>query len=174
MTDQLTLDDQDRLTLRCARFVYDEAELLDQRRLDPWLELFAADAVYWLPMSPDQTEPGEGLNLVFDDRPRLSDRVSRLSSGLAFSDEPHSRTSHLIGGVRVVAAAEFGGRTLAPNEHLVTARCVIGRTRQGRTDTFHARTSWILRPDADTYAIALKRVDLLNAGDPLPVLTFLL
>ncbi len=54
------------------------------------------------------------------------------------------------------------------------ARGVIGRARQGRVDTFHARIRWILRDSDDCFGIAMKRVDLLNARDPLPVLTFLL
>lgn len=160
-----------------ARFVYTEAELLDQRRFDEWTALFAEDAVYWLPMDPDQADPGAGLNLVFDDRPRLLDRVARTTSGLAFSEEPHSRTSHLIGNVRVLDPAEYGpvvaGSAVAEGEHVVTARCVIGRNRRGRTDSFHARLAWILRPVGETFEIVLKRVDLLDAADPLPVLTFL-
>jgi hypothetical protein len=54
------------------------------------------------------------------------------------------------------------------------ARCVIGRARQGRVDTFHARVGWVLRESGGDLRIAMKRVDLLNARDPLPVLTFLM
>ncbi|HVW41701.1 MAG TPA: aromatic-ring-hydroxylating dioxygenase subunit beta [Amycolatopsis sp.] len=165
------------LTARCARFVYAEAELLDERRLDEWTNLFAEDALYWLPMNPEQADPGDGLNLVLDDLPRLRDRVSRLTSGLAFSEEPHSRTSHLIGNVRLLPGEQAGrlaGRPVAGGEHVVAARCVVGRSRRGTTETFHARTVWILRPTGDDFVIVVKRVDLLNAADPLPVLTFLL
>jgi len=161
-----------------ARFVYTEAELLDERRLEEWTALFAEDALYWLPMNSRQADPGDGLNLVLDDLPRLRDRVARLTSGLAFSEEPHSRTSHLIGSVRVLDRAEAGpivaGLPVADEEYVVTARCVVGRNRRGRTDTFHARVAWILRPTAESFEIVLKRVDLLNAADPLPVLTFLI
>jgi 3-phenylpropionate/cinnamic acid dioxygenase small subunit len=174
MTGVLTED----LTARCARFVYTEAELLDERRLDAWTGLFAEDALYWLPMNPGQADPGDGLNLILDDLPRLRDRVARLTSGLAFSEEPHSRTSHLIGNVRLLAGDEIdrvvAGRPVAAGEHVVSARCVVGRNRRGSTDTFHARTVWILRPADEDFTIVLKRVDLLNAADPLPVLTFLL
>ena len=56
----------------------------------------------------------------------------------------------------------------------MAARCVIGRARQGRIDTFHARVRWVLRDSGDSLLIVMKRIDLLNAQDPLPVLTFLL
>jgi 3-phenylpropionate/cinnamic acid dioxygenase small subunit len=163
---------------RYTEFLLEEAELLDARRLEEWTSLFAADAVYWLPMDPDQLIPGDGLNIIYDDRPRLLDRVSRLNSGLAFSDEPHSATSHTLSPVRLLdgqqAQEAAGGRVLLPGEHAVAARCVLGRARQGRIDTFHARIRWVLRDSGDSLLIVMKRIDLLNGQDPLPVLTFLL
>jgi benzoate/toluate 1,2-dioxygenase subunit beta len=97
-----TEDSERAVASACTEFLLDEAELLDARRLEEWTTLFADDAVYWLPMDPDQVTPGDGLNIVYDDRPRLLDRVSRLNSGLAFSDEPHSATSHTLSPVRLL------------------------------------------------------------------------
>ena len=173
-----TPDAERTVVSRSTAFLFDEAELLDGRRLDEWASLFADDAVYWMPMDPGQVAPGDGLNIIYDDRPRLLDRVSRLNSGLAFSDEPHSVTSHTLSPLRLLdgqrAQDAAGGRALLPAEHAVAARCVIGRARQGRVDTFHARIRWVLRAAEDSLLIVMKRVDLLNAQDPLPVLTFLL
>jgi hypothetical protein len=67
-----------------------------------------------------------------------------------------------------------GTRLVSPGEHVAVARCVIGRARQGRVDTFQARVGWVLRESGDELRIAMKRVELLNARDPLPVLTFLM
>jgi 3-phenylpropionate/cinnamic acid dioxygenase small subunit len=173
-----TGDTERKVVSRYTEFLLDEAELLDARRLEEWTSLFADDAVYWLPMDPDQVTPGDGLNIIYDDRPRLLDRVSRLNSGLAFSDEPRSVTSHTLSPVRLLAGAQAreaaAGRTLLPGEHAVAARCVIGRARKGRTDTFHARVRWVLRDTGDSPLIVMKRIDLLSAQGPLPVLTFLL
>jgi 3-phenylpropionate/cinnamic acid dioxygenase small subunit len=178
VSELIDIAERQETVFRCTQFVLAEADLLDERRLDSWTDLFADDAVYWLPIDADQREIGDGLNLILDDRLRLLDRVARLHTGLAFSDEPHSRTSHVIAGVRVLSAAEAvgltGGRVVASTEHVVTARMVVGRTRQSETDTFHARVTWILRAVQDTFVIAMKRVDLLNARDPLPVLAFIL
>jgi 3-phenylpropionate/cinnamic acid dioxygenase small subunit len=173
-----TEDPERTVESRYTEFLLDEAELLDARRLEEWTSLFADDAVYWMPMDPGQVTPGDGLNIIYDDRPRLLDRVSRLNSGLAFADEPHSATSHTLSPLRLLegqrAQEAAGGRVPLPGEHAVSARCVIGRARQGRTDTFHARVRWLLRDSGDSLLIVMKRVDLLNAQDPLPVLTFLL
>lgn len=178
MTAVVDLAGELLLAQRCSQLVLEEAELLDQRRLDDWTRLFTDDAFYWWPMDGTQVAPGDGLNIVYDDRARLLDRVSRLRSGLAFSDEPNSVTNHVLSAVQVLggerADALRGGRPAAPGEHVVTARGIVGRTRQGKTDTFHARFAWILRESGDTFGIVMKRVDLLNAKDPLPVLTFLL
>jgi benzoate/toluate 1,2-dioxygenase subunit beta len=172
------VNDEQGVASRYTDFLLGEAELLDTRRLDEWTSLFADDAVYWLPLDPEQVSPGDGLNIIYDDRPRLLDRVSRLNSGLAFSDEPHSATSHTLSPVRLLdgppAQQAAGGRALLPGERAVAARCVIGRARPGRMDTFHARVRWVLRDDGDSLLIVMKRIDLLNAQDPLPVLTFLL
>lgn len=165
-----TQDSERSVLSACTEFLLDEADRLDARRLAEWTDLFAEDAVYWLPMDPNQVSPGDGLNLIYDDRPRLLDRVSRLTSGLAFSEEPHSATSHTLSPPRLLP----GGQAQPADEHALTARCVIGRARQGRVDTFHAQMRWVLRDTGDSLRIVMKRIDLLNAADPLPVLTFLL
>lgn len=32
-------------------FVYHEARLIDEKRFDEWYELFADDALYWMPLT---------------------------------------------------------------------------------------------------------------------------
>ena len=48
------------------------------------------------------------------------------------------------------------------------------RARQETVDEFRARIMWILRETGDSFGIVMKRIDLLSAQHPLPVLTFLL
>jgi benzoate/toluate 1,2-dioxygenase beta subunit len=162
----------------CTAFLYREAELLDTLQLDRWLELFDNPCVYWLPIDPSASSPLDTLNLVYDDRPRLQDRVARFRSGFSFSETPESRTSHLLGNLRMVDKGERD-RLAAPGSFedgdvTVAARAVVARLRRGVCDTFHARMAWVLRPDGASFAIRLKRVDLLESQEPLPLLTFLL
>lgn len=163
---------------QCAQFVYAEAELLDSLDLDGWLALFDDPCTYWLPMQAGQTDAADHLNLIFDDRARLEDRVSRLRSGFSFAEEPGSRTSHLISNVRVLSAHEtalmVGDVAPLPTDLAVSARSVIARARGGTVEQLHARLTWLLRPAEGTFRIVLKRVDLLNASDPIGLLTYLL
>jgi 3-phenylpropionate/cinnamic acid dioxygenase small subunit len=160
-------------------FVYDEAELLDDGHFARWLDLFDDEAVYWLPVDTSRSEPTGGINLIYDDRRRLEGRIQRLLGGYSFTEEPISRTSHLIGNVRLVdheqASSLASWIALDPDDVLVTARTVVSRLRRGTTDVFPGRCTWILRPGGPFgYRIALKRMDLLHADQPLPALTFLL
>jgi 3-phenylpropionate/cinnamic acid dioxygenase small subunit len=92
-------------------FLYLEAELLDERRLREWLDLFAEDARYWMPirynpverpgdLSDELSKPGEGY--YFDDtKETLKVRVERVYSKQAWAEMPPSRTRRLITNVRV-------------------------------------------------------------------------
>jgi len=83
-----------------TRFVYREARLIDDRQLEDWLDLWTDDACYWVPA--DETNGGlHRVQLVLDDRDRLGERVYRLTHADAHSQEPYSRTTHLITGVEV-------------------------------------------------------------------------
>ena len=160
------------------RFLYREAALLDDGRFEEWVDLFTDDAVYWLPIDTTRREPRGGLNLIYDDRARLGDRLSLLRSGFSHTEEPPSRTSHLVGSVRVVDGDERGALVgwvaLADGDVAVTSRQLIARLRREETDTFHARATFVLRPEGASYRIRVKRLDLLGADLPLPALTFLL
>ena len=51
----------------CA-FLYREADYLDKADLDGWFELYTEDATYWMPVSPEQTDPLSHISLFYDDR----------------------------------------------------------------------------------------------------------
>jgi len=100
-----------------ADFLYHEAALLDERRFEEWLELFTDDAVYWVPQG-DEPDPLRQVSLVYDDRRRLHERVLRLTGGFAFSQDPPSRTCHIVGNVR---AGGNGGEELELSSNLLVA-----------------------------------------------------
>lgn len=83
-------------------FLYGEAELLDEWRLDEWLELLTPDARYEIPPTdaPDGNST-ETLFLVADDRFRIESRVRRLKSDSAHAEFPRSRNRRLVTNVRV-------------------------------------------------------------------------
>ena len=49
-------------------FVLREARLLDQQRLEDWLDLFAEDGHYWMPVERGQTDPRLTTSLMYEDK----------------------------------------------------------------------------------------------------------
>ena len=86
-----------------AEFLYDEAALLDEWRLDEWLALFHPKAAkYQIPSPEDLSDdPATTLHLVNDSMTTLAGRVDRLKSKHAHAESPRSRTRRQIANVRV-------------------------------------------------------------------------
>jgi p-cumate 2,3-dioxygenase beta subunit len=95
-------------------FLYREAALLDDWRLDDWLELFTEDCRYFVPATdlPDG-DPRVTLGLIDDDLTRLRGRVERLNSAKAYREFPWSRTKRLVTNVRLLTEAERSGELAA-------------------------------------------------------------
>jgi len=92
--------------LAVDEFLYHEAALLDEWRLDDWLALFADDARYVVPTTDlPEGDPQRDLVLIDDNRTRLQGRVERLKSRHAHREYPWSRTRRLIANVRVTGTA---------------------------------------------------------------------
>jgi 3-phenylpropionate/cinnamic acid dioxygenase small subunit len=112
------------------QFLIREARLLDDRRFEEWLELFTDDAIYWMPgrtnpwrsgeVADSVTKPGE-LAIFEDTKSTLTTRVARLRTGLAWGEEPPSRTRHLITNVEVTERS--------PSELLVRSNFLVYRAQ---------------------------------------------
>ena len=103
------------------QFLYREARLLDERRFHEWLELFTDDVWYWMPMrsnrypkiskaivilDPDRyTEEDltreDELAILDETKETLSRRIARLDTGMAWAEDPPSRTRHIITNIEV-------------------------------------------------------------------------
>jgi 3-phenylpropionate/cinnamic acid dioxygenase small subunit len=79
-----------------ARFLFNEARLLDEKRFDEWYELFTEDAYYWVPLAPGQTDPLTHNSLAYEDKLLLKLRIERLKQPTAFSQKPASRCLHVM------------------------------------------------------------------------------
>ncbi|MEX2454970.1 MAG: aromatic-ring-hydroxylating dioxygenase subunit beta [Rhodospirillaceae bacterium] len=77
-------------------FLVAEARLLDERRWEDWLALFAADGWYWVPIEEGQPDPRTTVSLIYDDRRLLETRVRRLAAGKLHAQSPVSRTSRIV------------------------------------------------------------------------------
>jgi p-cumate 2,3-dioxygenase subunit beta len=118
-------------------FLFREAALLDEWRLQEWLELFTVDCLYEIPAPDRPGEPTEGsFALVHDRRPLLEQRVARLEKPTAHAEFPRSRTRRLIGNVRILSRSEY--------ELHVAANFVVVRIRHGVQITFVGRYDYVL------------------------------
>jgi p-cumate 2,3-dioxygenase beta subunit len=116
-------------------FLYHEAALLDERRLDEWLALLTDDATYRVPSNDaPQADPARALFTIADDMQRLRGRVTRLKDPHAHAEFPPSRTRRLISNVRIVerqplvVEANFIVHRFRSNE---SVRQYVGRYRYG-------------------------------------------
>ncbi len=90
------------------QFLYEEARLLEQNRLQDWLDLFSDDVRYTMPVrharqpgSSTQPSAPTPFNLFDDDKSSLRLRVLKLETGLAPSESPATITQRLISNVTV-------------------------------------------------------------------------
>ncbi len=104
-----------------------EAELLDEGRLDEWLDLLTDDVTYQMPvrMTRERGQTGDvstEMQHFWEDRATLALRVQRLKTEFAWAEDPPSRTRHFITNVRLRAGAN-------PDELDVRSYVLIYRSR---------------------------------------------
>lgn len=152
-----------------VQFIHHEAELLDSRQFEAWLDLFAEDGRYWVPGSRgNATDPGRDVSVVFDDDLSRRQRVMRLMSGKQFAQEPASRTCRILSSERVSRA---GGSDRATVH--VTTNMVIYESRTDDLNVYPGRCWLTLREGDDGLRIVEKKVVLINVGHYLQNLTFI-
>jgi len=121
-------------------FFYREADLLDEREYDQWLDLLTADIVYWMPMRKNVSYANRGKDITaeddvawfHDDKETLTKRVRQIQTGVHWADEPISRVSHVITNIRLVESIA----TLAEGATTTTTcRFIVYRNRlESETD----------------------------------------
>ena len=90
-------------------FLFHDAMLLDEWRLDEWLDLFAPDASYRVPpLGRPGADPERDTFLVNDNRFRLEQRVASLQKRSAHAESPRSATRRLVSNVQVRQAESEG------------------------------------------------------------------
>ena len=147
------------------RFLYQEARLLDQGRLDEWLALFTEDLTYWVPLEANQADPLNTVSIIYNDRRLLEVRVRQFKHPRAHARVPAPRTVHQVGNVLVL---EDAGR-----EILVASTLVMIEYRKERQRVWGALVEHRLRRTEDGLRIAAKRVDLPNSESELDGITCL-
>jgi len=143
-------------------FVVLEARLLDAKRYEEWNALFTDDAVYWVPLVPDQDDGINHTSHLYEDKLLRELRIERLKSPRAFSQQPPSRAHHLLQTPTVETFDEAGNRYVVRSEFHYTES-------QGDAMQFYVGTCFHhLTQQGGALKMTLKRVNLLNCDAALP------
>jgi 3-phenylpropionate/cinnamic acid dioxygenase small subunit len=156
------------------QFLYREARLLDERRFHEWLELFTDDVRYWMPgrsnrypkgskaiviLDPDRYTDEEltkedELAILDETKETLGRRIARLETGMAWAEDPPSRTRHMISNIEV----EPGD---AASELKVFSNFMVYRSRSETEQDFYvgARQD-VLRHVDGAWKIARRKIIL--------------
>jgi 3-phenylpropionate/cinnamic acid dioxygenase small subunit len=139
-------------------FLFHQAELLDTKNWQAYIELFAADGIYWMPARPEQTEWLDSPSIFAEDRQLMTVRMERITHPNAWSQAPLWETSHLVGNVVIedVAAARLR----------VRSRFQVQELRRDSVRSFAGTYRHTLLRRGDDFEIELQRVDLMNAQAP--------
>jgi 3-phenylpropionate/cinnamic acid dioxygenase small subunit len=136
------LTQQQLLWLELMQFYIREAWLLDERKFKEWLELFTDDVLYFMPRRKNvlrreahrELTPLGDLAILEEDKRYLEMRVARLDTGMAWAEDPPSRTRHLIGNLEVASLenGEVQARTafLVYRSHLETDQQLLSGCRE--------------------------------------------
>jgi benzoate/toluate 1,2-dioxygenase beta subunit len=148
------------------QFLYHEARLLDTQQYEAWLELFAADATYWVPLEQGQKDPFSTSSIIHDDRTLLELRVKQIRHPRAHARQPVARTVHNVSNI--VQLGEANG------ELRLGSNLTVVEFRNEKQRLYGALVEHKLRRKGDAFEIAHKRIDLVNSEGELDGIAILL
>jgi 3-phenylpropionate/cinnamic acid dioxygenase small subunit len=145
---------------RVVEFMYEEAALLDQIRLQEWAARLASDLIYTAPLRETRSMDQQNSTVVrtvqhfHDDWRSIMGRVMRLTgTKSAWAEDPPSRTRRLVTNVMVA-------KTAKPDEFAVTSYLLVTRSRfnSPEYDLISAERRDLLRQDGDSFKLARREI----------------
>jgi 3-phenylpropionate/cinnamic acid dioxygenase small subunit len=140
------------------QFLYRQSELLDNKLWQDYIDLFTDDGIYWMPVTPDQTEWEGSPSIFAEDKYMMKVRMGRVMHPTAWSQVPMWGTSHVIGNV--VIESESSG------EWIVRSRFHMMELRRDTVRHLGGSYRHTLVRQGDQLKIKLQRVDMFNAQAP--------
>ena len=166
MTTDTTQQALERLLFEreIERFLYREAELLDDRRYNDWIELIAEDIHYHMPVrrnvkfgdqARENTDSESEISWFDEGKRTLAGRVRQINTGLHWAEEPFSRIRHLITNIQV---GELQGEEVAVRSNFF----VWTNRLRDEVNMFVGTRQDVLRRDPETGWKIAKRLILLD------------
>lgn len=138
------------------QFLYRQAEILDGKQWQSYIDLFADDGVYWMPPEPSY-KTWDGMPAIFaEDKNLMTVRMKRVLHPDAWSQRPLWETNHVVSNVIVEKVLPNGDVNVRSRFHMMELR---------RDDVRHFAGAYHhqLEKTKDGYRIQLQRVDMTNA-----------
>ena len=146
------------------RFLYHEAELLDERRFSEWIDLIADDIHYHVPQrrnvkfgeqERENSDPESEISWFDEGKVTLLGRVRQINTGLHWAEEPLSRVCHMVTNVEI--------QEVQGDEVKVKSRFLVYRNRlEDEVDLFVGKRMDTLRRDSETGWKIAKRTVILD------------
>lgn len=149
----------EELRYEIEQYLYHEARLIDERRLDEWVELFTDDCLYWLPNLGADTDPTQVAPLIHDNKYQLKLRAVRLQHPSAHTQRPVPRTLHFIGNVVILGNGD--------GDYEVRSNQLVHWVRGGIEVSFPAACEHVLRREGNSWRIRKKKVALVTNQESL-------
>ena len=143
-------------------FVVREARLLDDKRYQEWLDLWTDDGIYWVPLTPEQSDGVHHNSHLYEDKLLRELRVERLKSARAYSQQPPSRAHHLLQTPTVET------RDAATNRYVLRTEFHYTEAQGDEIEFFVGTVYHHLTMQDGELRMTLKRVNLLNSDAALP------
>ena len=150
-----------------SEFLYAEAELLDDRNFEEWLDLLTDDIRYWMPMrrnvksnemDREFTREGQDINWFDEGKETLDRRVRQILTGVHWAEEPLSRIRHLLTNVQLLSATPSASD---PTEVSLRCRFLVYRNRvETETDFLIGKREDTLRKVDGSWKIAERKITL--------------
>jgi benzoate/toluate 1,2-dioxygenase beta subunit len=138
------------------QFLYKQADLLDTKQWQKWIDLFTPDGIYWMPPEASY-KTWEGQPAIFaEDKNLMTVRMNRVLHPDAWSQRPLWGTNHIVSNVVIEKITPKGDVHVRSRFHMLELRRDDVRHFAG-TYTHH------LQKTKTGYRIKLQRVDMTNA-----------
>jgi benzoate/toluate 1,2-dioxygenase subunit beta len=152
------------------QFLYREARYADEADYDSWEALWTDDALYWVPVAATD-DPSSMMSLIYDNRSRIATRLKQVRTGKRYAQAPPSNLRRLLSNIEYLGgrANSAGGVDLE-----VGANFLVLESRARGTHLWGGRTTYRLRHQDGDLRLAYKKVVLVDNGQPIPTLGFLI
>ncbi|BFM09554.1 aromatic-ring-hydroxylating dioxygenase subunit beta [Halioxenophilus aromaticivorans] len=154
-----------QLTAAVTAFLSLEADLLDFKDYDAWLDLWQESGLYIVPVDHNAQDFSAVLNVAYDDAEMRRLRVQRLSSGEAISTALAKPTVRTLSRVRVLASGS--------EEVHVRAACCLYEDNKNGVRSYPINLEYKLVPTEGSFKIQEKIARVMQSDQHLTTISYL-